>query len=110
MDGSPQSPAPGLAKAQELIADNPAQRWTLEQLADRVHVSARHLARLFRIHAGTSLVEYRHSLQIGIARACLARGATVAEASETAGFASARDFRRVWQQREEGTPASVRQR
>ena len=95
---------PALHKAQDLIADNPAQRWTLEQLADRVHVSARHLARLFRIHAGTSLVEYRHSLQIGIARTCLAQGATVAEASETAGFASTRDFRRVWQQREEGTP------
>ncbi len=96
---------PALHKAQDLIAADPAQHWTLASLAERVHVSERHLCRLFRTHTASSVVAYRQALQIEVARDRIARGATVETAAAAAGFGSARTLRRVWKQIVGGTPA-----
>ena len=56
------------AKAE--LAAAPAARTTLDQLARRLHVSAFHLARVFRAETGFALADYRRTLRL---RAALER-------------------------------------
>ena len=82
---------------------------SLAELADRAHVSGRHLTRLFAEHAGISVVGYQQQLRIARARELLAdRQLSVERVAELAGFSSARDFRRVWQRHESGAPSAGR--
>lgn len=96
---------PAVHKAQDLIARDPAADWPVTELAARVHVSPRHLSRLFRREAGVGIVDYQHGLRVELARQLLGQGLSVERAAEGAGFASARDLRRVWKRHAAGTPA-----
>ena len=58
--GQPQPPAPAVHRAQDLIAQDPQRHWPVSELAERVDVSPRHLARLFAQHAGLSIIDYQH--------------------------------------------------
>ncbi len=95
---------PAVHKAQDLIARDPAAAWPVAELAARVHVSPRHLSRLFRREAGVGIVDYQHGLRVELARQLLGQGLSVERAAEGAGFASARDLRRVWKRHAAGTP------
>jgi AraC-like DNA-binding protein len=53
--------------AKSAIADSPASRTTLGELAERLHVSAFHLARIFRAHTGFTLHGYRNQLRLLLA-------------------------------------------
>ncbi len=100
---------PAVHRAQDAIAQDPARSWPLDELAAQAHVSARHLTRLFAEHAGISVVGYQQRLRVARARELLAeRQLSVERVAELAGFASARDFRRVWQRYEGGTPSMRR--
>ena len=100
---------PAVHRAQDAIAQDPARSWSVDELAAQAHVSARHLTRLFAEHAGISVVGYQQRLRVARARELLAeRQLSVERVAELAGFASARDFRRVWQRHEGGTPSSLR--
>jgi transcriptional regulator GlxA family with amidase domain len=100
---------PAVHRAQDAIAQDPARSWSLAELADRAHVSGRHLTRLFAEHAGISVVTYQQGLRIARARQMLAdRQLSVERVAELTGFASARDFRRVWQRYESGAPSAGR--
>ncbi|MBO3716757.1 MAG: DJ-1/PfpI family protein, partial [Candidatus Accumulibacter sp.] len=89
---------PAVHRAQDAIALDPARSWSVDELAAQAHVSARHLTRLFAEHAGISVVGYQQRLRVARARELLAeRHLSVERVAELAGFASARDFRRVWQ-------------
>jgi transcriptional regulator GlxA family with amidase domain len=100
---------PAVHRAQDAVAHDPARAWTLDELAQVAHVSPRHLARLFAEHAGTSVVAYHQRLRIARARELLADPRLPVErVAELAGFASARDFRRVWRRYEEGAPSALR--
>ena len=100
---------PAVHRAQDAIAQDPARSWPLDELAAQAHVSARHLTRLFAEHAGISVVGYQQRLRVARARELLAeRHLSVERVAELAGFASARDFRRVWQRYEGGTPSKRR--
>jgi transcriptional regulator GlxA family with amidase domain len=100
---------PAVHRAQDAIAQDPARSWSLAELADRAHVSGRHLTRLFAEHAGISVVTYQQGLRIARARELLAdRQLSVERVAELTGFASARDFRRVWQRYESGAPSAGR--
>ncbi len=95
---------PAVHRAQDAIARDPARRWTIEELAERAHVSARHLTRLFATHAGVGVTEYQQRLRLACARGLLAdRRLTLEQIAEKSGFGSARDLRRVWRLRE-GAP------
>ena len=97
---------PAVHRAQDAIAQDPVRSWSLAELAGRAHVSERHLTRLFAEHAGISVVGYQQRLRIARARELLAeRQLSVERVAELAGFASARDFRRVWQRYESGSPS-----
>ncbi len=100
---------PAVHRVQDLIAADPTQAWTLAQLAAAVHVSDRHLSRLFARHAGIGIVAFQQRLRIARAQQLLADPRlSVERIAELAGFASARDFRRVWRQYESGPPSTGR--
>ncbi|BBF84591.1 transcriptional regulator, AraC family [Aquitalea magnusonii] len=88
---------PAVHKVQDLIAASPERDWSLAALADQVHVSVRHLSRLFREHAGVSVHDYHLALRAALARQWRAAGLSKEKAALAAGFSSARQWQRVQQ-------------
>jgi transcriptional regulator GlxA family with amidase domain len=101
---------PAVHRAQDAIARDPARLWTLAALAQAAHVSPRHLSRLFAQHAGIGVVSYQQQLRIARAQELLANSPalSVEQVAEQCGFASARDFRRVWRRHAAGAPGDAR--
>jgi transcriptional regulator GlxA family with amidase domain len=101
---------PAVHRAQDALARDPARLWTLPDLADEACVSARHLSRLFAQHAGIGVLAYQQQLRIARAKDLLALNPplSVEQVAERCGFASAREFRRVWQRFAEGSPGQGR--
>lgn len=90
---------PAVHRAQDAVARAPERSWTLEDLAAVACVSARHLSRLFALHTGISVVAYQQQLRIARAQEMLVHNPLLSQErlAQACGFASARDFRRVWQ-------------
>ncbi|MCX8958392.1 GlxA family transcriptional regulator [Erwinia psidii] len=86
---------PAIHRAQDLLIEQPELGWQLTELAARVHVSTRHLARLFRVHLGISVREYHQQLRLAIAQQGLQQGESTEKAALAAGFSSARQLRRA---------------
>ncbi|MDU6077741.1 MAG: helix-turn-helix domain-containing protein, partial [Pantoea sp.] len=86
---------PAIHRAQDAMIAHPEHGWSLEDLAARVHVSSRHLARLFRQHLGISVRDYHEQLRLGIARQRQQQGEGAEKAALAAGFSSARQLRRA---------------
>jgi len=101
---------PAVHRAQDALSLDPARLWTLADLANEAHVSARHLSRLFVQHAGISVVAYQQQLRIERAKMLLTSTTplSVEKVAELCGFGSTRDFRRVWVRYAEGTPGEAR--
>ncbi|WP_024301840.1 GlxA family transcriptional regulator [Pseudogulbenkiania sp. MAI-1] len=89
---------PAVHRAQDLIAGEPEQPWSVDALAEAVHVSPRHLARLFRQHAGVSVHDYQQQIRLARARQWLAAGLSREKAALSAGFSSARQLGRAERQ------------
>ena len=93
---------PAVHRAQDAIAhslaQDPARRWSLLDLANVACVSPRHLSRLFMQHTGISVLDYQQQLRIARAQELMAHNPalTQEQLAEACGFGSARDFRRVW--------------
>lgn len=88
---------PAIHRTQDLLVNQPEQDWQLEEIASRVHVSARHLTRLFRQHLGISVREYHEQLRLAIAQQRLQQGEGAEKAALSAGFSSSRQLRRAMQ-------------
>lgn len=102
---------PVVHKVQDAITRDPARRWSLDELAALAHVGPRHLTRLFTRYAGVGVVAYQQQLRVARARQLLADpDLSVERVAEQCGFASARDFRRVWALHEAGAPGARRAR
>ncbi|WP_159878261.1 GlxA family transcriptional regulator [Aquitalea denitrificans] len=86
---------PAVHKVQDLIAASPEQDWSLSALAGQVHVSVRHLSRLFREHAGVSVHDYHLALRAARASQWRTAGLSKEKAALAAGFSSARQWQRV---------------
>ncbi|OHX14670.1 GlxA family transcriptional regulator [Chromobacterium sphagni] len=86
---------PALHRAQDLICADPVRDWPLPALADLVHVSARHLSRLFREHAGITAHDYHRALRLALADQWRAAGLGKEKAALSAGFSSARQMSRA---------------
>lgn len=100
---------PMVHKAQDLISRAPTERWTLERVAAEVHTSGRNLARLFSQHCGVSLHQYQLAIRIAKAKQLLQQPhLSIEQIAEQAGFASSRDFRRVWQKETGSLPSESR--
>jgi transcriptional regulator GlxA family with amidase domain len=94
---------PAVHRVQNAVCERPAEAWDLPALAAVAHVTPRHLARLFKEHAGVSPRDYVEQVRRGLAEQALARGLTTRQAIDFAGFANDRQWRRA---RARATPAA----
>lgn len=92
---------PAIHRTQDLLIARPERDWSLEEIAGRVHVSARHLTRLFRQHLGISVRDYHEQLRLALARQRLQQGEGAEKAALAAGFSSSRQLRRALQRWQE---------
>lgn len=100
---------PAIHRVQDAIVSNPARDWTVAQLAQIACTSERHLARLFREHTGTGIVDYLHRIRVALARDLLNQSQLDMErVAERAGFNSSRQLRRVWKKFEAAPPSLAR--
>ncbi len=100
---------PVVHRAQDALAANPARSWTLGDLAQVTYASPRHLSRLFNAHTGMSVTDYLNRLRVALARDLLGQTRLDMEhVAERAGFASARQFRRVWNRFNADPPRAAR--
>lgn len=88
---------PAVHRAQDVMAAEPEAEWSVPQVAEKAHVSSRHLARLFRLHIGISVREYHEQLRLAVAQQRLQQGYGLEKAALTAGFSSGRQLRRAQQ-------------
>ncbi|CAI1927275.1 GlxA family transcriptional regulator [Serratia entomophila] len=86
---------PAVHRAQDVMAAEPEAEWTVPQVAEKAHVSGRHLARLFRNHVGISVREYHEQLRLAVAQQRLQQGYGQEKAALAAGFSSGRQLRRA---------------
>lgn len=100
---------PRVHGAQDLVAQDPAHDWTVEELADRSHTSPRHLGRLFRTHAGISPLAYIRKIRTAAAKELLRRSDLgLDRIAEMTGFSSAEQLRRAWRRFQRATPSDAR--
>jgi len=86
---------PAVHRVQDAVCAEPALDWTAERLAQAAHVTPRHLARLFRAHAGLSPRGYVEHVRSALAQHALTRGAAAATAAQIAGFGTPRRLRQA---------------
>jgi transcriptional regulator GlxA family with amidase domain len=100
---------PRIRAAQELVSRNPEREWSVARLARELHVGERHLARLFRAHAGTSPSTYIRSLRVAASRQMVRHTRLSMEQIATAcGFQSSEQMRRAWKRLGQPVPSSLR--
>lgn len=100
---------PRIGAAQALISRNPQRDWTVASLARELHVGERHLARLFRTHAGISPSAYIRSLRVAASRQMVRHTRLSMEHIATAcGFQSSEQMRRAWKKLGQPVPSSLR--
>ncbi|MBC7665040.1 MAG: helix-turn-helix domain-containing protein [Caulobacter sp.] len=86
---------PAVHRVQNAVCERPGHEWDVPALAAVAHVTPRHLARLFKDHAGVSPRDYVERIRSGLAEQALARGLPISRAIELAGFGTDRQWRRA---------------
>lgn len=86
---------PAVHRAQDLLSASPELGWGVQEIADKVHVSARHLSRLFQQHLGISVRDYLEQLRLAVAEQRLLQGQRMEQAALAAGFSSPRQLHRA---------------
>lgn len=92
----PRPTAPVLREVTDAVIAAPAKPHTPATLAAQLHVSTRHLARLFRDELGISPARFIERVRLDAARSLLDAGHTVTDAAQLAGFSSDDRLRRVF--------------
>ncbi|MCB4771227.1 helix-turn-helix domain-containing protein [Ancylobacter sp. Lp-2] len=100
---------PAIHRAQDDITADPTRNWSVEEIARSAGASPRNLSRLFNEHAGMSVTDYVNRVRIALARELVVGSRLDMESiAERAGFASSRQFRRVWKRMHDTSPAQGR--
>jgi transcriptional regulator GlxA family with amidase domain len=86
---------PAVHRAQDLLSAMPESAWNVQDIADKVHVSSRHLSRLFQQHLGISVRDYLEQLRLAVAEQRLLQGQRMEQAAVAAGFSSTRQLHRA---------------
>ncbi len=98
-----------VAAARDHIDAHYDEKYSLEALAAKVHVSPGHLHTLFRSHLGLTPLDYLMEKRIEVAKRLMASGEdTMAEISKKVGFSSQSYFGKVFRRRTGMTPAKYR--
>ncbi|MBP2548341.1 transcriptional regulator GlxA family with amidase domain [Neorhizobium galegae] len=97
---------PAIHQVQDAIMADPAADWPVARLTAVAHLSERHLSRLFREHAGLSLIDYVNQMRVALARDLISQTRLDLEnVAARCGFSSARHLRRVWRQHHADPPS-----
>ncbi|MFI6359570.1 GlxA family transcriptional regulator [Streptomyces sp. NPDC050743] len=104
----PRSPA--LRTVVDRVLADPSGNHSLGELAEHLHVSARHLTRLFREELSTTPARYVESIRLDLAKSFLAQGHTATQAAALAGFPSYESLRRVFVRELSISPAAYQRR
>jgi transcriptional regulator GlxA family with amidase domain len=107
---APRATAPGLQALVNAIVANPAEDHSLEQLAQRMSVSPRHLRRMFHDELSTTPVRFVESVRVDAAKRLLITGTSVSAAAGQSGFSSAESLRRAFAARVGVSPRAYRDR
>lgn len=86
---------PAVHAVQNAVLEAPGADWTLERMAALAHVTPRHLARLFREHAGLTPREHVEQVRLALAQDAKRAGLHTKQALALAGFSSDRQWRRA---------------
>lgn len=86
---------PAVHRAQDLLSATPESAWSVQDIADNVHVSSRHLSRLFQQHLGISVRDYLEQLRLAVAEQRLLQGQRMEQAAVASGFSSPRQLHRA---------------
>jgi transcriptional regulator GlxA family with amidase domain len=81
---------------QDAITQQTQYEWTVPRMAEVAHVSARHLTRLFNLHAEIAPLAYLRRVRLTVAHRALQAGHGVRQAAELSGFGSDTQLRRAW--------------
>lgn len=86
---------PALERIRRDVLARPQHAWSLDELAERAHVSPRHLRRLFQRELAVGPREFVARVRLGEAQRLLAdSGASLREVARRCGYTSADAFRR----------------
>lgn len=108
-EGGPRAGRRAAHKAAGILAERPAERIPLAQLARACGVSPCHLPRIFReTHAMTPRA-YANQLRVELAKRLLAQGRPIAQVAAEAGFADQSHLNRVFRRYAGATPREYRQ-
>jgi transcriptional regulator GlxA family with amidase domain len=100
-----------LRELQQYIAENPAADLSMAALADRMHLSPRHFARVFTTEVGVPPGRYVEKVRLEAARRMLEEATRPVEAVATAaGFGNAQALRRAFLVAFGVSPAEYRRR
>jgi transcriptional regulator GlxA family with amidase domain len=86
---------PAVHAVQSAVLEAPGEDWSLQRMAALAHVTPRHLARLFREHAGVTPREHVEQVRLALARQARGAGLQTKQAIELAGFRTDRQWRRA---------------
>ncbi|MEW1773679.1 DJ-1/PfpI family protein [Streptomyces sp. NPDC086777] len=107
--GSPPR-SPAVRRITDLITANPAGKHSLTELAGHLHVSPRHLTRLFRDELSTTPARYVEMIRFDMAKALLDQGHTATQTASLAGFPNYESMRRVFTRKLSLSPAAYQRR
>lgn len=96
-------------KAQNILAAKLSSTFTINDLAVEMHLSPRHLSRLFKNHTGTTIQAYRDRIRLDLAEQLLKYSEkSVKEIAIECGFENSRQFTRLWQKNKDFSPSRFR--
>lgn len=96
---------PAVHRVQDAVSAEPAAAWPLAAMAELACVTPRHLARLFREHAGCSPHAWLQDLRVALAEKAIGAGRAPKQALAEAGIAGDRQWRRLRAQRRDARGA-----
>ncbi|QGY39982.1 helix-turn-helix domain-containing protein [Pseudodesulfovibrio cashew] len=86
-----------------------SEKVSLDELAERAHLSRYHLLRVFRERTGLPPHAYQTQLRVDMGKRLLAAGRSISEAAAEAGFVDQSHFTRVFKQHTGATPKQYQQ-
>lgn len=101
---------PAMAGLLQAILAEPAAPWSMQDMADRVHMSKATFHRRFTLQSGTTPAQLLQLLRMRVARRLLDQGMGIQEAAERVGYQSQAAFSRVFQRTEGMAPSALRRR
>lgn len=101
---------PAMASLLQAILAEPAAPWTMQDMADRVHMSKATFHRRFTLQSGTTPAQLLQLLRMRVARRYLNQGLGIQDAAERVGYQSQAAFSRVFQRTEGVAPSALRKR